>query len=60
MDPAAGTVYVANIDDNTVSVIDEATGAVTATIDVGSVPAAGGGPRTHTAYVANLNDNRCR
>jgi YVTN family beta-propeller protein len=37
-DPAAGTIYVANVGDNTVSVIDAATGTVTATIGVGSSP----------------------
>jgi YVTN family beta-propeller protein len=38
VDPAAGTVYVANSGAGTVSVIDEATNAVTATITVGSDP----------------------
>ena len=38
VDPAAGTVYVANDDDNTVSVIDAATNTVTATIPVGADP----------------------
>ena len=46
VDPAAGTVYVANSGSGTVSVIDEATSAVTATIPVGSGPdGVGGGPR---------------
>ena len=38
MDPAAGTVYVTNGGDNTVSVIDAATNTVTATIPVGTSP----------------------
>jgi YVTN family beta-propeller protein len=60
VDPAAGTVYVTNQSDGTVSVVDEATSTVTATIPLGSGqlwayypegvavdPAAG------TVYVAN-------
>src|ERR1700726_663108 len=35
VDPATHTVYVTNINDDTVSVIDEATNTVTATIAVG-------------------------
>ena len=35
VDPAAGTVYVANFGGGTVSVIDAATNTVTATIPVG-------------------------
>jgi len=38
VDPAAGTVYVANAGAGTVSVIDAATNTVTATIAVGSAP----------------------
>jgi YVTN family beta-propeller protein len=38
VDPVAGTVYVANAGDGTVSVIDAATGAVTRTIPVGYSP----------------------
>ena len=57
VDPAAGTVYVANFDDSTVSVIDEATGAVTATIRVGSFPnAVAVDPAAGTVYVTNQND----
>ena len=41
VDPAAGTVYVANSGSGTVSVIDAATSAVTATIPVGSGPDGG-------------------
>jgi YVTN family beta-propeller protein len=56
-DPAAGTIYVANFFDNTVSVIDAATGTVTATIGVGSSPeGVAVTPFTHTAYVANSGD----
>ena len=38
VDPAAGTVFVANEGDDTVSMIDAATGTVTATIPVGQDP----------------------
>jgi YVTN family beta-propeller protein len=38
VDPTTGTVYVANSGDNTVSVIDEATDTVTATIGTGDGP----------------------
>ncbi len=54
----AGNVYVANDNDDTVSVIDAATNAVTATIGVGAHPdAVAVDPGTHTAYVANYSDN---
>jgi len=54
VDPAAGTVYVANAGAGTVSVIDAATSTVTATIAVGSSPiGVAVDPATHTAYVAN-------
>ena len=54
VDPAAGTVYVANYNAGTVSVIDEATRAVTATIPVGIEPAGVAvDPATHTVYVTN-------
>jgi len=67
VDPATGTVYVTNLgvdadpgvstDDGTVSVIDAATGTVTATVAVGSYPAAVAvDPATGTVYVANEND----
>jgi YVTN family beta-propeller protein len=53
-DPATGTVYVTNVVDNTVSVIDEATGTITATIAVDSGPdALAADPGTGTVYVAN-------
>jgi YVTN family beta-propeller protein len=58
VDPAAGTVYVANEGDNTVSVIDEATGAVTGTIPVGPAPeGVAVDPATGTVYVANESGN---
>ena len=38
MDPVTHTVFVANSGDNTVSVIDESTNSVTATIGVGGSP----------------------
>ena len=54
MDPSTGNVYVANYYGNTVSVIDEAANAVTATIGVGKWPVAVGvDSSTHTAYVVN-------
>jgi YVTN family beta-propeller protein len=54
MDPAAGTVYVANATSGTVSVIDGATDAVTATIPVGSGPSGVAvDPAAGTVYVAN-------
>jgi YVTN family beta-propeller protein len=58
VDPATGTVYVANGGDGTVSVIDAATSTVTATIGVGSGPdGVAVDPATHTAYVANSGDD---
>ena len=54
VDPAAGTVYVANSGSGTVSVIDEATSAVTATIPVGSGPdGVAVDPAAGTVYVVN-------
>jgi YVTN family beta-propeller protein len=54
VDPATRTAYVANAGDGTVSVIDEATRRVTATIPVGDRPVAVAvDPAAHTAYVAN-------
>jgi YVTN family beta-propeller protein len=51
-DPAAGTVYVTNDEDNTVSVIDAATRTVTATIPVGTNPkAVAADPATGTTVV---------
>ncbi len=57
MDPAAGTVYVANALDGTVSVIDAATSAVTATIPVGAYPlGVAVDPAAGTVYTANEGD----
>jgi YVTN family beta-propeller protein len=54
VDPTTHTAYVTNINDDTVSVIDEATNTVTATIAVGAGPlAVAVDPTTHTAYVTN-------
>jgi YVTN family beta-propeller protein len=54
VDPVAGTVYVPNEGDSTVSVIDAVTGLVTATIPVGSgSDEVAVDPGTHTAYVTN-------
>ena len=62
MDPATGTAYVANFSDGTVSVIDEATSTVTATIAVGGNPeGVGVDPATGTVYVTNtLKQQACR
>src|SRR5262249_52732578 len=58
IDPRTDTVYVANFDDNTVSVINGQTNTVTATIPVGSTPIGiAADPRTNRIYVSNLNDN---
>jgi YVTN family beta-propeller protein len=58
VDPATGTAYVTNANDGTVSVIDEATSNVTATIPVGSHPlGVAVDPVTHNAYVANSYDD---
>jgi YVTN family beta-propeller protein len=58
VDPATHTAYVTNIDDDTVSVIDETTSTVTATIPVGSHPdGVAVDPAAHTAYVTNYGDS---
>jgi YVTN family beta-propeller protein len=58
VDPAAGTVYVANYVGGSVSVIDAATNTVTGTIGVGTFPvAAAVDPATHAVYVANGDAN---
>ena len=55
VDPAAGTVYVANNRGDTVSVIDAATSTVTATIHVGSDPdGVAVDPAAGTVYVTNV------
>jgi YVTN family beta-propeller protein len=57
VDPSTHTVYVANHDDNAVSVIDGSTRTVTATVPVGNLPVdLAVDPSTHTVYVANAND----
>jgi YVTN family beta-propeller protein len=57
VDAATRTVYVANEGDGSVSVIDGATGAVTATVDVGSKPRGiAVDATTDTVYVANSGD----
>jgi YVTN family beta-propeller protein len=54
VDAAARTVYVANDGSGTVSVINEATGTVTATVPVGSFPdAVAVDAAARTVYVAN-------
>jgi len=54
VDSAAGTVYVANFDADSVSVIDAATNEVTATIAVGSNPfGVAVDPAAGTVYVTN-------
>ena len=54
VDPTTHTAYVTNINDDTVSVIDEATNTVTATIAVGGGPlAVAVDPAARTAYVTN-------
>ncbi len=54
VDPTTHTAYVTNINDDTVSVIDEATNTVTATIAVGGAPlAVAVDPAARTAYVTN-------
>ena len=54
VDPATGTVYVANSSGNTVSVIDASTNTVTATISVGQGPSGVAvDPATGTVYVTN-------
>jgi YVTN family beta-propeller protein len=52
------TVYVANVGDNTVSVISGRTDNVTATIHVGTSPfGVATNPLTDTAYVSNDGSN---
>jgi YVTN family beta-propeller protein len=57
--PVTHTVYVSNMQDNTLSVIDETTNTVTATIPAGTDPVGVGvDPSTNTIYVADdLNTN---
>jgi YVTN family beta-propeller protein len=54
VDSTSHTAYVTNVDDDTVSVIDEATNSVTATITVGGGPlTVAADPTAHLAYVTN-------
>jgi YVTN family beta-propeller protein len=54
VDPTAHTAYVTNIDDDTVSVIDEATKTVTTSITVGGGPlTVAADPTAHLVYVTN-------
>jgi YVTN family beta-propeller protein len=54
VDRTTHTAYVTNIDDDTVSVINEATAAVTTAITVGGGPlTVAADPALHTAYVTN-------
>ena len=57
VDPGSHTVYVANNDDGTVSVIDGSSRTVTATVPVGKNESPEGvavDPGTHTVYVGRL------
>jgi YVTN family beta-propeller protein len=54
VDPTSHTAYVTDIDDDALSVIDEATKTVTATVIVGGGPlTVAADPTTHLAYVTN-------
>jgi YVTN family beta-propeller protein len=54
VDPTSHTAYVTNVNDDSVSVIDEATKTVTANITVGGGPlTVAADPTTHIAYVTN-------
>jgi YVTN family beta-propeller protein len=54
VDPTSHTAYVTDIDDDALSVVDEATKSVTATITVGGGPlTVAADPTTHLAYVTN-------
>src|ERR1700733_1697926 len=54
VDPTTHTAYVTNVGDDTLSVINEATGTVTATMGVGGGPlTVAVDPTTHVAYVTN-------
>jgi YVTN family beta-propeller protein len=58
VNPATNRVYVANMNSNTVSVIDGASQTVVATVTVGSSPyAVGVNPATNRVYVVNTNSN---
>jgi YVTN family beta-propeller protein len=54
VDPASHTAYVTNVNDDSVSVIDEATKTVTASITVGGGPlTVAADPTSHIVYVTN-------
>jgi YVTN family beta-propeller protein len=54
VDPASHTAYVTNVNDDSVSVIDEATRTVTASITVGGGPlTVAADPTSHIVYVTN-------
>ncbi len=56
--PTTNTIYVPNVGDNSVSVINGLTNSVTATVPVGSLPVAVAvNPSTNTIYVVNQGDN---
>jgi YVTN family beta-propeller protein len=58
VDPFRNLIYVANADDNTVSVINGSTNAVIKNVTVGGGPdAIAVNPSTGSVYVANLDDN---
>jgi YVTN family beta-propeller protein len=58
VNPVTNRIYVANLTDNTVSVIDGNSNTVTDTVSVGSVPeVVGVNPTTNMIYVANSNGN---
>jgi YVTN family beta-propeller protein len=54
VDPASHTAYVTNVDDDTVSVLDEATKTVTTAVTVGGGPlTVAADPGAHLVYVTN-------
>ena len=61
VDATTNTVYVTNMNDSSVSVIDGVTGAVTSTITVGSHPhGVAVDATTNTVYVTNASATSCR
>ena len=60
VDPAAGTVYVTDEGNDTVSVIDAATGTVTAAIPVGTAPDGVGWSCHRDVYWPTSAMARCR
>lgn len=58
IDPSTQTVYVGNASSNNVTVVDEHTSQVAATVAVGTRPSAVAiDPSTHRVYVANRDDD---